>query len=151
MLRLNPNSRGWRFWYGARSKSQVRLIRVKSHPRGATVGGKSSPTTEGYLKRPPQVGALDPQCFCVCMICSQVAEGSEGSPSRARVKEHRPRDLQRLKPKAMSRTCHRHRRSEATTLPRTHVGVSFHTQCNDYLIIDWITTLTAHSISGIGC
>jgi hypothetical protein len=98
------------------------------------LGGEPSPTTEGYVEKPLQGGALDTQCFCVCRICSHVAEGFGGSPSRARVKEHRPGDLRSLKPKAMSRRRHHHRISGATTLPQTCVGVSFDTQCKDYLM-----------------
>jgi hypothetical protein len=55
-VRLNPNSRGWRFRCGARWELQVRLIEVQSHLRGATVGGEPSPIGEGYLKRPPLMG-----------------------------------------------------------------------------------------------
>jgi hypothetical protein len=57
------------------------------------LGGEPLPTAEGYLKRPPQVGALDPQHFCVRRIYSQVAEVSGGLPSRARVEERRVGDL----------------------------------------------------------
>jgi hypothetical protein len=99
-----------------------------------SVGGNPSPTTKGYLRRPPQVGALHPQCFCVCSICSPVVEDSRGSPLRARVKGYRPTDLRRLKPKGTSCRCHHHQGSKATTLPRTCVSISFDTLCNNYLM-----------------
>jgi hypothetical protein len=58
---------GWRFRYGARSESQVWLIRVESRFRGATVGGNPSPTVEGYLKQPPTSRCLGSIVF----LCTQ--------------------------------------------------------------------------------
>jgi hypothetical protein len=82
-----PTSGRWRFQYGGHSKSQVWLIRVESCLWGATIGGEPFPTVEGYLKRPPLVGAMDPQYFCVHRVILQVAEGAGVLPSRARAKE----------------------------------------------------------------
>jgi hypothetical protein len=54
-----PTGGGDVFWYGVCRESQVRLIGVEHHLRGATIGGKPSRTRGGYLQRSPLVGLSD--------------------------------------------------------------------------------------------
>jgi hypothetical protein len=57
---------------------------------------------KGYLKRPPLVGALDQQCFCMHRVILQVAEGSgashRGLEQRNEVVRHMEVEVEGYKP-----------------------------------------------------
>jgi hypothetical protein len=68
-------------------KSYNKDLLGSKHPYLLLLGASLRLRWKATSSDPPLVGALDPQCFCVHRVVSQVAECSGGLPSRARAKE----------------------------------------------------------------
>jgi hypothetical protein len=108
---------------------------VESRLRGATVGGKPTPTVEGYLKRPPPTTTTTSWCLrSIVFLCAQSyfvgGQRLQGPTIEGSGEGTRLGDIWKLKPKATSRKCCHYHRSEAAMSPWTRVSISFDRLCS---------------------